>query len=115
MSEETIFSKIIRGEIPSDKVYEDDKVLGFKDISPMAKVHVLFIHKVPTQNVNQMVKNEPHQLIDIYQAIAKYTEETGLDKTGFRVVTNTNKDAGQTVFHTHMHVLGGGPLGKFGS
>lgn len=115
MSEETIFSKIIRGEIPSDKVYEDDKVLAFNDISPMAKIHVLFIHKVATSNVNEMAQQKPQQLIDIYQAIAKYTQETGLDKNGFRVVTNMNKDAGQTVFHTHMHVLGGGPLGAFGA
>lgn len=115
MSEDTIFSKIIRGEIPADKVYEDDKVLGFKDISPMAKVHLLFIHKTPTRNVNEMVENEPQQLIEIYQAIAKHTQQTGIDKSGFRVVTNVNKDAGQTVFHTHMHVLGGETLGKFGS
>jgi histidine triad (HIT) family protein len=115
MSEETIFSKIIRGDIPSDKVYEDDKVLAFNDISPMAKVHVLFIHKTTTKHVNQMVQEHPQQLVDIYQAIAKYTQESGLDKSGFRVVTNMNKDAGQTVFHTHMHVLGGERLGTFGS
>lgn len=115
MSEENIFSKIISGEIPSDKVYEDDKVLGFKDISPMAKVHVLFIHKIHTANINQMALENPEQLIDIYRAIAHYTQESGLEKTGFRVVTNTNKDAGQTVFHTHMHVLGGESLGRFGS
>lgn len=115
MSEETIFSKIIKGDIPSDKVYEDEKVLGFKDISPMAKVHILFIHKTPTTNINQMVRERPEHLVDIYQAIATYTKESGLEKTGFRVVTNTNKDAGQTVFHTHMHVLGGEPLGRFGT
>lgn len=112
--EETIFSKIIKGEIPAEKIFENEKVLGFKDIMPQAPLHYLFIHKVPTKNINEMMRNNREQILDVFAAIEQYTSENGLEEKGFRVVTNTNRDGGQTVFHTHFHVLGGAPLGGFG-
>jgi histidine triad (HIT) family protein len=110
----TIFSKIIKREIPSEIVFENEHVIAFKDIMPQAPIHLLFIHKVETQNINDLMRSKPEQLNQIFQAIAEYTQSQGLEENGFRLVINTNKDAGQTVFHTHVHVLGGGTLGSFG-
>lgn len=109
-----LFCKILAGEIPSNKVYEDEKVYAFVDIAPMAKNHLLFVHKEHTSDVNEMVTTNPDQLADVYRAIAKFTRDGGHDKSGFRVVTNVGPDAGQTVFHAHFHVLFGEKLGTFG-
>jgi histidine triad (HIT) family protein len=107
-----IFCKIISGDLPCEKVYEDQFVLGFKDLNPLAKIHNLFIHKEHSKNVNEMSSD---QISTVYSAIKKFTEDEGLDESGFRVVTNIGKDGGQTVFHTHFHVLAGERLGGFGS
>lgn len=109
-----LFLKIIKGEIPSTKVYEDDYVYAFKDLHPQASLHYLFVAKVHTTNINEMSEKQPEQLAQIFNAIREFTIDNGLDKTGFRVVANTNSDAGQTVFHTHFHVLAGEKLRTFG-
>lgn len=114
MSEETIFERILKKEIPAEIVYEDEKVLAFKDIFPQAPIHLLFIHKEKTENISQMGASNPEQASDIIHAISKYTKREGIDKSGYRVVTNVGRDAGQTVFYTHFHVLSGGKLGSFG-
>ncbi|EQC51915.1 histidine triad nucleotide-binding protein [Bacteriovorax sp. DB6_IX] len=110
-----LFCKILAGEIPSSKVYEDEKVVGFKDIQPQAKEHYLFIHREHTANVNEISENSPEQLADIFQGISKFTKSNELEKNGFRVVTNLGPHGCQTVFHTHFHVLGGEQLRGFGS
>lgn len=110
-----LFCKIIDGAIPSKKVYEDDHVYAFEDIAPMAKEHYLFISKSHTKNVNEIADNNPEQLSQIFNAISKFTKDTNLTNTGFRVVTNYGPHGGQTVFHTHFHVLGGEQLRGFGS
>lgn len=110
-----LFCKIIAGEVPSEKVYEDEKVLAFKDIKPNAKEHYLFISKEHSKNVNEMIENDQEGVLAVFNAISKFTKENDLEKEGFRVVTNTNKNSGQVVFHTHFHVLGGEPLAGFGS
>lgn len=110
-----LFCKIIKSEIPSEKIYESDTVYGFKDINPMAKEHYLFISKDHTENVNEIVSNKPEQLAEVFGAIKEFTQKNNLEKNGFRVVSNINKDGGQTVFHTHFHVLGGEQLKGFGS
>lgn len=107
-----LFCKIIKKEIPSQIVYQDEFVTGFKDISPLAHVHVLFVHKNHSNNINFMA---PSEITDIYRAIAKFTIDEKLDLEGFRVVTNAGPNSGQTVFHTHFHVLGGQKLGGFGA
>jgi histidine triad (HIT) family protein len=109
-----IFCKIIKKEIPANIIFEDEKVLGFKDLNPQANVHLLFIHKFHDENINQMSEKNPEHLKDVFSAIQKYSIKSEINKTGFRVVTNLGKDAGQTVFHTHFHVLAGEPLGHFG-
>jgi len=110
-----IFCKIVEGKIPATKIYEDDKVIGFKDLRPQAAIHQLFIHKNHSKDINDLVKNDPGQLADLFNGIRLYTEKENLTENGFRVVTNLGAHAGQTVFHTHLHVLAGEPLGHFGS
>lgn len=110
-----IFCKIIKGEIPSKKIYEDEKVYAFVDIAPHSKEHYLFIHRNHTKDVNDLMDKSSQDLLDIYAAIKAFTESNDLSKNGFRVVTNFGKDGGQTVFHTHFHLLGGEPLRGFGS
>lgn len=110
-----LFLKIISGEIPSQKVYEDDFVYAFKDLHPQALEHYLFIAKSHTTNINEMSDDKPEQFAQIFAAIKNFTRTNGLERSGFRVVANTNSDAGQTVFHTHFHVLGGEELSGFGS
>lgn len=112
--EDCLFCKIIRNEIPSKKVFENDNVYAFHDINPLAKEHYLFIHKSHTKNVNEMSANA-EQLSDIFQAISEFTNSNSLLENGYRVVTNVNKHGGQTVFHTHFHVLGGEQLKGFGA
>jgi histidine triad (HIT) family protein len=109
--DDCLFCKMITGEIPCEKVFENDDVLGFKVIYPQAHTHLLFINKEHTSNVNQMSGDK---IAQVFAAIKSHTEE-GLVEAGFRVVTNFGSNAGQTVFHTHFHVLGGEKLSSFGS
>lgn len=106
-----LFCRIVAGEIPSEKIFENDHVLGFKDLYPQAKEHYLFIHKSHSKNVNEM---NPEELVQVFAAIKEFTQANSLEADGFRVVTNINKNGGQTVFHTHLHVLGGEQLSSFG-
>ena len=110
-----IFCKIVEGKIPSTKIFENDDVIGFVDLHPQAKIHQLFIHKNHSHDVNDLMGNNPQELVDIFLAIKNYTIKESLVKDGFRIVTNLGAHAGQTVFHTHFHLLAGGPLGHFGS
>ena len=108
-----LFCKIFKGEIPSSKVYESSNVIGFKDLHPLAPIHALFIHKEHSHNVNSM-SDSPEQIAEVFQAIKKYTTEAKLEQDGFRVVTNIGPHGGQTIFHTHFHVLAGAQLRGFG-
>lgn len=110
-----IFCKIVAGTIPSTKIYEDEKVIGFKDLRPQAQIHHLFIHRNHTKNINDLAVNDPETLKDLFLAMKEYSEKEGIDKDGYRIVTNLGPNAGQTVFHTHFHFLAGEPLGHFGS
>lgn len=114
MSADCLFCKMVEGKIPATKVFENDHVIGIVDIYPQAKTHLLFIHKTHTKDINEMSQN-PVSIGQVYQAITEYTKAQGLDQNGFRVVTNLGKHAGQTVFHTHFHVVAGEQLGRFGS
>ena len=101
-----IFCKIISGEIPSKKVYEDEQVLAFHDLDPKSPVHVLVITKQHIQSVAQLDNSNSQVLSHIFEVIAKIAKDFNLDN-GFRVVTNTGESAGQTVPHLHFHLLGG--------
>lgn len=103
---ETIFSKIIRREIPAEIIYEDDLVIAFKDIHPQAPVHILIIPRKP---IAQLADTEPedHALMGhLLLTVKRVAQQLGLDN-GYRVVINTGTDGGQTVNHLHLHILGG--------
>jgi len=109
-SMDTIFGKIIKREIPADIVYEDDDVLAFRDIDPKAPIHILIIPKKPIPTVNDIEIEDAELIGKIIIAAKKIAKEMGIDQSGYRLVMNCNKDAGQTVFHLHCHLLGGRQL-----
>ncbi len=107
----TIFTKIIEREIPASIVYENDKVLAFKDINPQAPIHILVVPKKEIPTVND-IKAEDRELIgEMYLAIGEITKELGVQEEGYRVITNCNQYGGQEVFHLHFHIMAGEPLG----
>ncbi|WP_328646889.1 histidine triad nucleotide-binding protein [Amycolatopsis sp. NBC_00348] len=116
MSEdETLFERIIAGEIPADVVYEDETTFAFRDIRPQARVHVLVVPKKRYRNLGELAAGDPSLLSEVVATARKVAELEGILDSGYRVVFNTDGDAGQTVFHVHAHVLGGEPLGFFGA
>jgi histidine triad (HIT) family protein len=107
----TIFSKIISGEIPAEIVYQDEQVTAFRDISPQAPVHVLLVPNREIPTVNDLT-TEDEPLIGHMITVAKQiAEEEGVAESGYRLLINCNRDGGQEVFHLHMHLFGGRPLG----
>lgn len=104
----TIFSKIIDREIDADIVFESDNVLAFRDINPQAPVHVLIIPKIEIPMVKDIKKSEHGDLIaEMFEAANKIASKEGILEEGFRIVFNNGKNAGQEVYHIHMHLLGG--------
>lgn len=109
LNKDCIFCKIIKGEIPSSKVYEDDKMYVFKDIEPKAKVHLLAVAKDHFKLLSEMDEERAETLKYMLCKIPEIAAENGCEK-GYRLVINQGEDAGQTVFHLHVHILGGQPL-----
>lgn len=107
--ENCLFCKIIRGEIPSTKVYEDEQVLAFRDIAPQAPTHILVIPKTHIASVAELNAENAQVVAHIFAVIAKIAEQEGL-VDGYRVVSNCGDHAGQTVHHLHFHILGGQQL-----
>ncbi|MGW4062866.1 histidine triad nucleotide-binding protein [Amycolatopsis sp. NPDC004747] len=112
---DTLFERIIGGEIPADVVYQDETTFAFRDIRPQARVHVLVVPRKRYRNVAELAAGDPRLLSDVVATARKVAELEGIVESGYRVVFNTDEDAGQTVFHVHAHVLGGEPLGLFGA
>jgi histidine triad (HIT) family protein len=108
---DTIFGKIIRREIPATIVYESDSVLAFRDINPVAPVHIIIIPKEPVESVAHGQPEHREVFGELLLAAAEIARQEGLDASGYRVVTNIGNDGGQTVFHLHLHLLGGRQLG----
>lgn len=108
---DTIFGKIIRREIPADIVYEDEEILAFRDVTPRAPVHVLFIPKAPIATLNDLEPEHAPLVGKLVLAAAAYAKKQGFAQNGYRTVFNCNKDAGQSVFHIHLHLLAGRELG----
>lgn len=106
----TIFGKIIRGEIPADKVYEDDQVIAFRDIQPQAPTHILVIPRKPLRSVAEAGPEDAALLGHLLLVAAQIARDLGLDADGYRLVTNIGSHGGQSVFHLHIHLLGGRPL-----
>lgn len=108
--EDCIFCKIINKEIPSQILYEDEEIIAFKDIEPVAPVHVLVVPKKHISSVMDLSDGDNAIIGKIYSVIKKLAVELGVNDSGFRVVTNCGEDAGQTVKHIHFHLLGGKKL-----
>lgn len=107
----TIFTKIINKEIPSDIVYQDDQVTAFRDIRPAAPVHVLIVPNKEIPTVNDINPEDEPLIGHMFSVAKKVAEQEGVAESGYRLLLNCNRDANQEVFHLHMHLFGGRPLG----
>ena len=106
--EDCLFCKIVAGEIPSTKVYEDERVLAFEDVSPQMPVHTLIVPKDHNDNIGDGVPDE--ELGYLFNTVRKVADIKGIAESGYRVIVNTNDDAQQSVHHVHVVVLGGAPM-----
>lgn len=111
MAEETIFSKIIRGEIPANILYQDELVTAFRDIAPQAPSHILIIPNVLIPTINDVTAEHEAALGRMISVAAKIAEQEGIAEEGYRLIINCNRHGGQEVYHIHMHLVGGRPLG----
>ncbi len=112
MTEETLFTKIIKKEIPSDIVYEDDRVTAFRDISPQAPTHVLIVPNKPIPTVNDVTEEDEATLGHLFVAAKLVAEQEAIAEDGYRLIINCGKNGHQEVFHLHMHLLGGRRMGR---
>lgn len=106
--DDCLFCKIVAGEIPSTKVYEDDDVLAFEDLNPQMPVHTLIVPKNHYDNIADGIPND--EMGALFNAVKTIAKIKGVDQSGFRIIVNTGDDAQQTVHHVHVHVLGGAPM-----
>jgi histidine triad (HIT) family protein len=108
-----IFAKILRGEIPCQKVFEDEHVLAFPDIAPKAPVHILVIPKGAYTDMDDFTaRASPKEIAALFRALGQIARDKGVDKTGYRVISNCGANGGQEVPHLHLHLLGGRALGR---
>lgn len=109
-----IFCKIINGEIPSASVYRDEQAYAFRDIAPAAPTHILIVPLKHIDSINAMTESDEQTVGHLFTAAKQIAAQEGLSERGYRLVINTNAEAGQTVFHIHLHLLGGRQLTKMG-
>lgn len=107
MEQDCIFCKIAAGQIPSTKVYEDDQILAFRDIHPVAPVHVLVIPKKHIASINEVQPEDEPLMGRLFTVAKQVAEEAGIAQSGYRSIINTGPDSGQEVLHLHWHVIGG--------
>ena len=105
-----VFLKIIDGELPCDKVFENERIIAFKDIAPVAPVHILIVPKKPIENMDAITKEDSALLGEMMWVASQLAKEFGLED-GYRLLTNNGKEAGQCVFQLHFHLIGGRRLG----
>lgn len=110
--EDCIFCKIINGDIPSSKVYEDDKIFAFNDINPQTPVHILIVPKTHICCANAVTADNADVVAHIFTKIGEIAEAAGIKDDGYRIINNCGKNGGQTVMHLHFHLLGGKDLGE---
>lgn len=108
---DNLFKKIMRGEVPSNKVYEDDDVYAFRDIAPTAPTHILIIPKAPLDSLNELTEDDTRIAGKLLLTAAKLAKQLGFENDGYRCVINTGENAGQSVPHLHLHLLAGRPFG----
>lgn len=107
MVDNCLFCKIVAGQIPADKVFEDDQVVAFRDIDPQAPIHLLIIPRKHIATLNDITGEDSALLGHIHQVAVKLAHEFNIAEAGYRLVTNCNNDGGQAVYHLHFHLLGG--------
>jgi len=112
MAEETIFRKIINQEIPTDLLYQDEFVSAFRDIAPKAPTHILIIPNKLIATVNDLEIADEVLIGKLYTVAKQLAKQEGIAESGYRLIMNCNQDSGQEVFHIHLHLLGGKPLGR---
>ena len=105
-----IFCKIVAGEIPSTKVFEDETVLAFRDINPMAPTHIVVIPKTHICCANMITRDNSSLIAHIFEVIPEIAKAEGIDKSGYRIINNCGEDGAQTVLHLHFHLVGGTKL-----
>ena len=111
---QNIFVKILRGEIPADKVYEDEYCLAFHDVAPAAPIHILVIPKGEYISFDDFSQNAgAEEVARFFKTVQQIAKEQGVEESGYRLISNHGKDGNQTVAHFHMHILGGEQLGGF--
>ena len=108
--EKTIFEKIIDKELEADIIYEDDKIIAFNDIAPIAPTHILIVPKKKISSINDLEKEDKELIGEMFILAKELAEKYKINESGYRTVFNTNGDAGQTVFHIHLHLIGGRKL-----
>ena len=115
LKDDCLFCKIIQGQIPSNKVYENEKVFAFRDISPQAKEHILVIPKFHVDSLAHLTAENRNTIQDLFDAGDHIAQTLGFKNKGFRSVINTGAEGGQTVFHLHLHIMAGNQMGpRFG-
>lgn len=108
---DSLFLRIIAREVPADVVHETERTIAIRDINPQAPTHVLVVPKTRYRNAAELAAADPQLLAELIEVAGKLAEQEGVAESGYRLLFNTNVDAGQTIFHVHLHLLGGEPLG----
>lgn len=111
MENDCLFCKIIKGDIPSSKVYEDEEVLAFRDINPAAPIHILLIPKKHMASLAEVKPEDGELIAKMHQIVNKIAVQEGFNESGYRLIVNCGKDAGQEVMHLHFHILAGEKMG----
>ncbi|MBT3182446.1 MAG: histidine triad nucleotide-binding protein [Deltaproteobacteria bacterium] len=114
MSTDCIFCKIANGEIPSEKIFEDEEIIAFNDINPAAPKHMLIVPKEHIPTLNDLQERHVPLIGKMFATAKDLAKKTGISESGYRTIINCNGDSGQEVFHIHLHVLGGARLGRMG-
>ncbi len=112
MTEPTLFSKIIAREIPADILFQDDRVTAFRDINPQAPIHILIIPNKSIPTVNDVTQEDEAVLGHLFLVAKKLADQEGIAESGYRLLINCGRDGNQEVYHLHMHLVGGRPLGR---
>ncbi|VFP87387.1 HIT domain-containing protein [Candidatus Erwinia haradaeae] len=111
MLKTTVFSQIIRGEILADILYQDQYITAFRDVSPKAPIHILIVPNIQISTLNDVLKSDTYMLGRMVMTAISIAKNEGIAESGYRLIMNCNKDGGQEVYHIHLHLLGGRPLG----
>lgn len=107
----TLFERIISGELPSDTVFQDERVTAFRDINPAAPTHILVVPNKPIPTANDVTAEDEGVLGHMFVVASRLAAQEGIAESGYRLIVNCNRDGGQEVYHLHMHLVGGRPLG----